>query len=244
MIKIMFDGFGDIMMEVLIALAPITLLFFVFQIFVLKLPKNRVIKILKGILMTFLGMSLFLQGVHVSYLPLGEKLGMAMGSMANNWIMIPIGLLLGFAATYAEPAVRVMNNEVENVSGGYINKKIMLYTTCIGVAISVALSMIKVIMGVSLWYFIVPGYILAFVLSRYVSPTFVAIAFDSGGVATGPMTVTLLLSMTVGVAKVLENRDPLLDGFGMVSLVALTPILSVLILGFLYARKEKVNESE
>ena len=120
----------------------------------------------------------------------------------------------------------------------------MLYTLCIGVAISVALSMVRVLSGISLWYFLVPGYIIALLLTRFVSQEFVAIAFDAGGAATGPMTVTFILSLTVGVAKQLENRNPLTDGFGMVSLVALTPILSILVLGFLYGRKEKKDVTE
>lgn len=243
MIRLWFNDFPKTIMDVFYALLPLTILFSLFQIVVLKLPKKRVIKIYKGIFITFLGLCLFLQGVHIGYLPLGEKMGMAIGSLKNNWLLIPIGFLLGFVATYAEPAVRILNDEVEKVSAGHINKTIILYTLCIGVAISVSISMLRILLGISLWYFIIPGYLIALVLSRYVSPTFVAIAFDSGGVATGPMTVTLILSMTVGVAKVLENRDPLLDGFGMVSLVALTPILCILILGFLYTRKEKTNGS-
>ena len=158
--------------------------------------------------------------------------------------MIPIGFLLGFTVTLAEPAVRILNSQVEKVSGGYINKTVMLYTLSIGVGISVALSMVRVIWGISLWYFVVPGYIIALILTRYISSEFVAIAFDAGGVATGPMTVTFILSMTVGVAKVIDGRNPLMDGFGMVSLVAMTPILAVLILGALYNRKGKKNESD
>jgi hypothetical protein len=155
---------------------------------------------------------------------------------------VPIGFLLGFAVIMAEPAVRVLITEVEKSSGGHINKNILLYALCVGVAFSVSLSMIRVLTGISIWYFIVPGYLIALLLMRYVSSEFVAVAFDAGGAATGPMTVTFILSMTVGVAKQLENRDPLLDGFGMVSLVALAPILSILILGFLYHRRQKTYE--
>lgn len=169
-------------------------------------------------------------------------MGMTIGSLDYNWILIPIGFLMGFAVIMAEPAVQVLAIEVEKASSGHINKKIMIYTLCIGVAFSVALSMIRVLTGISLWYFIVPGYIIALLMTKYVSSEFVAIAFDAGGAATGPMTVTFILSMTVGVAKQLEGRNPLMDGFGMVSLVALTPILSILILGVLYSRKEKLGD--
>jgi len=238
----LFVGFGKVFKEVVYALTPVAVVFAFFQAFFLKLPKRQVIKIIKGIIVTFMGLVLFLQGVHVGFLPVGELMGMAIGSLKYNWILIPIGFLLGFAAIMAEPAVRVLNEEVEKVSGGHINKKVMLYALCIGVAFSVSLSMIRVLTGISLWYFVIPGYIIALLLTRFVPSEFVAIAFDAGGAATGPMTVTFILSMTVGVAKQLENRNPLTDGFGMVSLVALAPILSILVLGFLYSRKEKANE--
>lgn len=230
------------MRDVLFALIPLLIVFIVSQVFILKLPKKQVVRIFKGTLIAFIGLTLFLQGVHVGFMPVGELMGIALGARQYNWILVPIGFLLGFTATLAEPAVRILNDEIEKVSGGHINKTVMLYTLSTGVAISVSLSMLRVLTGISLWYFIIPGYVIALLLARYVKPIFTAIAFDSGGVATGPMTVTFILSMTVGVAKVLEHRNPLLDGFGMVSLVALTPILSVLILGFLYARREKTNE--
>ena len=244
MISTFFHGFTTIIKEVTFALAPLTVVFLLLQVFLLKLPKSQLKKILSGIMLTFIGLALFLQGVKIGFLPTGDLMGIKIGSLDYNWILIPIGFLLGFTVTLAEPAVRILNTQVEKVSGGYINKTVMLYTLSIGVGISVALSMVRVIWGISLWYFVVPGYIIALVLTRYISSEFVAIAFDAGGVATGPMTVTFILSMTVGVAKVLDGRNPLIDGFGMVSLVAMTPILAVLILGALYNRKGKGNESE
>lgn len=242
MISAWFKDFHVVLEEVTFALAPLVIVFLFFQLFMLKLPKRQVIKILKGIILVFVGLSLFLQGVSIGFSPVGELMGMAIGSLSYNWILIPIGLLLGFVVIMAEPAVRVLTTQVEKASSGHVNKNVILYAVCIGVAFSVALSMVRVLTGISLWYFIVPGYIICLLLTRFVSPEFVAIAFDAGGAATGPMTVTFILSMTVGVAKQLEGRNPLMDGFGMVSLVALAPILSILILGFLYSRKEKINE--
>jgi hypothetical protein len=242
MIDLLFKDFGAVIKDVAIALAPLIVVFILFQIFMLKLPRREVIKIIKGVILTFAGLTLFLQGVHVGFMPVGELMGMVIGATDYNWILIPIGFLLGFSVIMAEPAVQVLIKEVEKASGGHVNRNVMLYTVCIGVALSVSISMIRVITGISLWYFVVPGYIIALLLTRFATPEFAAIAFDAGGAATGPMTVTFILSMTVGIAKQLEGRDPLLDGFGMVSLVALAPILSVLILGFLYRRKEKANE--
>jgi hypothetical protein len=237
-----FEGFGHILYEVAIALIPLVIFFLFFQFFILKLPMKKLIDILKGIFLTFWGLAFFLQGVHIGFLPAGEAMGSILGQMEHLWILIPIGFILGFVATFAEPAVRILNHEVEKVSGGYIPQRVMLYTLSIGVAISIAVSLLRILLGIPLWYFIIPGYLLALLMIRYSSRTFTAIAFDSGGVATGPMTVTFIVAMAVGIATVIEGRDPLLDGFGMIALVALSPILSVLTLGLLYGRKEKEND--
>jgi hypothetical protein len=236
-----FAGFSHILLEVFIALIPLVFLFIIFQIFYLKLSTRRLKKIGIGLLLAFAGLSLFLQGVYVGFLPVGQLMGKALAELSYNWILIPIGFILGFVATYAEPAVRVLNHEVEKASGGYIPQQLMLYTLSLGVAVSIALAMARILYGISLWYFILPGYMLVLLLTRFSTRTFVAIAFDSGGVATGPMTVTFVSAVALGVASALDGRDPLLDGFGMISLVALSPILSVLVLGMLYGRKEKGN---
>ncbi|WP_368505130.1 DUF1538 domain-containing protein [Alkalihalophilus sp. As8PL] len=237
-----FEGFGHVLYEVAFALIPLLIFFLFFQIFILKLPMKKLMDIFRGMFLTFWGLAFFLQGVHIGFLPAGEMMGTILGQKEHLWVLIPIGFLLGFVATFAEPAVRILNHEVEKVSGGYIPRKVMLYTLSIGVAISIALSMLRIIVGIPLWYFIIPGYLLALIMIKFSTRTFTAIAFDSGGVATGPMTVTFIVAMSVGIATVLEGRDPLLDGFGMIALVALSPILSVLTLGLLYGRKEKGNE--
>lgn len=238
-----FEGFTHVMTEVAFALIPLAVLFLIFQFLYLKLPIKRLIVIFKGMVMTFLGLSFFLQGVFIGFLPFGEKMGVVLGSLSFNWILIPVGFVLGFTAVFAEPAVKVLIYEVDKVSGGYIPEKVMLITLSIGVALSVALSMARIIFGFPFWYLVLPGYIIALWLIRYSKKNFVAIAFDSGVVATGPMTVTFILAMAVGVASAIEGRNPLVDGFGMIALAALTPIISVLILGILYGRREKENES-
>ena len=242
MILNVFSGIGQVIKEVLIALSPLLLVFILFQKMWIHLPKKHFHNILKGFVFAFLGLVFFLQGVHIGFMPIGEYIGKVIGATSYSWILIPIGFLLGLVITLAEPGVKVLNIEVEKFSGGSINKKIMLAFLSIGVAISVALSMLKIVAGISLWYFIVPGYIVAFMLTKHVSKTFIAIAFDSGGVTTGPMIVTFISSLSVGFAGAIPGGNPILDGFGMVSLVALTPILSVLILGYMYGKKEKENE--
>ncbi|WP_100372794.1 DUF1538 domain-containing protein [Bacillus sp. FJAT-45037] len=234
---VIFEGFGEVLLEVFFALLPLLLFFLVFQFFFLKLEKKKLINIGKGMILSFIGLALFLQGVHVGFFPAGELMGEKLGELSYSWVLIPIGFILGFVATFAEPAVRILNEQVEKVSGGYISEKVMLYTLSIGVGVSISLSMLRILAGFSLWYYILPGYLLAVILVLISSQTFTAIAFDSGGVATGPMTVTFILAIAVGVASVTEGRDPLIDGFGMIALVALAPILSVLILGILYERK-------
>ncbi|WP_164667350.1 DUF1538 domain-containing protein [Virgibacillus doumboii] len=234
-----FEGFAGVMSEVATALLPLVILFLIFHFVFLKLPMRKLIDIGIGFILTFLGLSFFLQGVHIGFLPIGDLMGRAMGDLSYRWILIPIGFILGFFAIYAEPAVSVLIEQVEKVSGGYIPEKVLLYTLSTGVGISIALSMFRIIYGISLWYFIIPGYIIAFIMVRYSSKTFTSIAFDSGGVSTGPMTATFILAMYTGIAAQIDGRDPLIDGFGMVALVALAPILSVLTLGVLYGRKEK-----
>lgn len=170
-------------------------------------------------------------------MPVGELMGQSLGEGNTKWFLIPIGFILGFAATFAEPAVSIMNDEVDEVTGGYISSRLMLYTLSIGVGFSIALSMLRILTGISLWYFLIPGYLIVFILIFLSRDIFIAIAFDSGGVSTGPMTVTFISSLAVGVASVTDGRDPLADGFGLIALVALTPIIAVLVLGLIFNRK-------
>ncbi|MDN3436896.1 DUF1538 domain-containing protein [Planococcus sp. APC 3900] len=240
-----FEGFPTVMLEVSLALLPLLLFFAAFQVFMLKLPMQRVLQVGIGFILAFFGLSFFLQGVHVGFMPVGTMMGETLGSWYNKWLLIPIGFVLGFAATFAEPAVSIMTDEVDQETGGYISRKMMLYTLSTGVGVSIALSMLRILTGWSLWYFIIPGYLLAFILVFFSTQTFIGIAFDSGGVATGPMTVTFVVAVAVGISTAIEGSDPLTDGFGMIALVALTPIIAVLILGLIFTKKSggKTNDS-
>ncbi|MFD1031929.1 DUF1538 domain-containing protein [Metaplanococcus flavidus] len=241
-----FQGFGEVLQEVALALVPLLIFFAIFQIFMLHLPVQRLVQVGIGFISTFLGLSFFLQGVHVGFMPVGELMGQSLGEGNTRWFLIFIGFILGFAATFAEPAVSIMNKEVDEVTGGYISERVMLYTLSIGVGISIALSMLRILAGISLWYFLIPGYAIVLILIFMSRDIFIAIAFDSGGVATGPMTVTFISSLAVGVASVTDGRDALADGFGMIALVALTPIIAVLFLGLIFSRKggKKTDESQ
>lgn len=240
-----FLGFGGVLQEVALALLPLLIFFAIFQIFMLKLPFRRLGQVGIGFILTFLGLSFFLQGVHVGFMPVGELMGQSLGEGNTKWFLIPIGFVLGFAATFAEPAVSIMNDEVDETTGGYISAKVMLYTLSTGVGLSIALSMLRILTGISLWYFLIPGYLIVFILIFLSRNIFIAIAFDSGGVSTGPMTVTFISSLAVGVASVTDGQDPLTDGFGLIALVALTPIIAVLVLGLIFNRKggKRTDES-
>lgn len=228
----------EVLLEVLAALGPLVLLFAVFQVFFLKLPRRYVLNLVKGLFLSFLGLVLFLQGVKVGFLPAGTRMGEILGGFSPRWVLVPIGFVLGFVATIAEPAVRILSYEIEKTSGGSIRSRTILWTLAFGVAFFVALGMLRILCGVPIHYFLVPGYLVAVVMLKFASPTFISIAFDAGGVATGPMTVTFVMAMAVGVASVMEGRSPILDGFGLIALVALAPIVAVMGFGLLYALKK------
>ncbi len=228
----------EVLLEVIVALCPLVLLFAVFQIFFLRLPREYVVRLVKGLGLSFLGLLFFLQGVKVGFLPVGTRMGEILGDTHHTWILIPIGFILGLASTIAEPAVRILSLEVEKASSGAIRARSILFTLALGVACFVALGMARIVYGIPIHYFIIPGYLLAVVMLWFADATFVSIAFDAGGVATGPMTVTFVMAMAVGVATIMENRSPVLDGFGLIALVALAPILSVMGFALLYSARK------
>lgn len=221
----------NIVLEVLEALLPLIIFFIIFQLLYLKFPSSKIVKLFLGISVTALGMVIFLYGVYNGFFPVGLEIGYFFGNFEHKWVLIPVGFLLGFLATFAEPAVRVLCYQIEKSSSGYIQAKLMLYTLSVGVATFVSIAMAKLVYGIPFMYIIIPGYLLALILMWFSDKDFIAIAFDSGGVATGPMAVTFLMSMAVGVASSHGNRDPIIDGFGMIALIALAPIIFVMILG-------------
>jgi len=231
------EDFLTLLLEMLQALAPIFVIFILFQIFVLKMSRSSFLNILKGFLLTYIGLVLFLYGVQIGFMPVGKYIGEVIGASPHRWILIPIGFLLGFVVTIVEPAVRILCAQVDEATSGYIKEKTMLYTLSIGVAAAIGLAMAKTVFGISLIYILIPGYLVAFILAFIAGPSFTSIAFDSGGVATGPMTVTFILSISIGAATIMEGRDTILHGFGLVSIVALAPIIAVLIFGITYQKK-------
>lgn len=228
--------------EVILALLPMIIIFIIFKIFYLKMSKKQLFKIIIGIIYTFVGLVIFLTGVNVGFLPAGTYLGGQIASLHYNWVLIPIGAIIGFCLVAAEPAVHVLNSEVEDVSGGYISKRSMLITLSIGVSISVGLAMIRILTGLNIWWFLAPGYIIALILSFFTPNMFTAIAFDSGGVASGTMTAAFISPFTIGACQVLGGNI-LTNAFGVVAMVAMTPLIGIQLLGLIYKIKTKQAES-
>ena len=223
----------------LFALIPLLIIVFLLQVISLKIPKKDFMKILYSLLLTFVGLTLFLYGTEIGFVTVGHEVGLALGNFEYKWLVIMIGFIIGIVITLAEPAVKILNEQIEEVTLGYINKKLVMAFLAIGVAFSVAFSIIRIYTGISLLYFIIPGYLLVYILSKFTSQLFLAMAIDAGGVVTGPMIVSVLLSVMVAMSETIELSNPLIDGFGLVALVALIPILSIMILGVIYEMKTK-----
>ncbi|MBO5286086.1 MAG: DUF1538 domain-containing protein [Clostridia bacterium] len=228
--------------EVLIALGLIVLFFTALQIFVLKLPKQRIKKIVVGIVYTFIGLVLFLSSVEVGFMPIGNKIGQQIAG--SNAIVILFAFLLGFVVVMAEPAVHVLNKQVEEITGGTVTKTSMMLALSIGVGVSVCLSVIRIIFDFSILWYLVPGYCISLGLSFFVPKMYTAIAFDSGGVASGPLTSTFILPFVVGVCtSIYPDPNQVLNlAFGMVAMVAMTPLITIQVLGFRAVVSEKVRE--
>ncbi len=222
--------------EVLVSLLPIAAVFVIFQLLSRRYQRRQLKRIAVGLVYTYAGLVLFLCGVNVGFAPVGSFLGKELASLVFNWILIPIGMLIGYYIVKAEPAIQVLNHQVENVTDGAVSVKAMNRCMSIGVAISVGLAMMRVLTGLPIGWIIIPGYLIALVLSRFVPKIFVGIAFDSGGVASGPMTSTFLLPLSIGTCQAIGG-NLMTDAFGVVALVALTPLIAIQIMGIVYQVK-------
>jgi hypothetical protein len=222
--------------EVGLALAPIFVFFGLFQLISLKLKRKALARILIGGAYSCIGLTLFLTGVNVGFMPAGYAIGSQLARLPYNWILIPLGMLIGFFIVKAEPAVAVLNKQVEQITGGTISQRAMMTALSAGMALSLGLSMLRVLTGLPILWVLLPGYALALGLSFAVPKIFTAIAFDSGGVASGPMTATFLLPFAMGACDALGG-DILTDAFGIVAMVAMTPLITLQILGLIYRFK-------
>ncbi len=223
-------GFPEYFKEVAAALLPIALVFALFQLFTRKFRRGQLLRIVSGFAYTYLGLVLFLCGVNVGFMPAGQYIGTAVASGSRPWLLVPIGMLIGFYIVKAEPAVAVLTKQVEEVSNGSISQRAMGNALSIGVCVSVGLAMVRVLTGLNIMWLLVPGYAVSLGLTFFVPSIFTGIAFDSGGVASGPMTATFLLPFAMGACSAVGG-DLMTDAFGIVAMVAMTPLVTIQVMG-------------
>lgn len=229
--------------EVAIALGLIVVFFIILQALVLKLPKKTLFRIGVGIIYTFLGLVVFLTAVNVGFMPVGYRMGVELAANAPRWAIVLFGFIIGMVVVLAEPAVHVLNKQVEEITGGTVTKRSMVIALSVGVGMSIALSMVRIIFEFNILYYLIPGYLLSLGLSFFVPGIYTAIAFDSGGVASGPLTSSFILPFAVGICASLSGVDSILtDAFGIVAMVAMTPLITIQLLGFKAVMKRRIAE--
>lgn len=222
--------------EVAISLFPIVAMFMVFQLISRRYHRRQRLRIIVGFLYTYIGLVLFLCGVNVGFAPVGTLLGSSLAATETKWLLVPIGMLIGYFIVKAEPAIQILNRQVQSVTDGAISAKAMNRALSIGVSVSVGLAMLRILTGIPIRFIVIPGYVLALIMSKFVPKIFVGIAFDSGGVASGPITSTFLLPLCIGTCEMLGGNI-MTDAFGVVALVALTPLIAIQIMGLSYRFK-------
>lgn len=228
--------------SVVLAVLPLAVVFLVFQMLFLRIPTREVARILTGTVLAALGLFLFLLGVTIAFLPFGRVTGEALGTLSEAWLVVPIGILLGFVTTWGEPAVRILADQVEEASGGSIRQSVVIVAVCVGVALSVGLGLYRIDHELPLLYLLLPGYGLVLAAMWSSKPKFVAIAVDAGGVAAGPLANSFLLALAFGASSTMGGQDPLIHGLGLVALIALAPVLSLVALGMIVRWKEHRQE--
>ena len=231
----------EVLHEVSMALGPLAVLFLLFRLFLIKLSRRQTLHMVMGLIYTFLGVVMFFLGVKGGFMPAGDVLGGLLSQPENRFLLIPVALILGAVVVCAEPAVWILTEQVQNVSGGAIRRGLMLAALSIGVSLAVGIAMFRVTTGTSLWYFLIPGYGAALLLMRSCPKMFTAIAFDSGGVASGPMASTFILAFMLGVSHGVGG-NPAVDAFGCIAMIAMTPLIAIQLLGILFSRKTGDNK--
>ena len=226
--------------DVTLALGLVVGFFFIINLILLKLPKKKLLQIGVGTLFTYIGLIIFLTAVHIGFMPVGFKMGQELAKTSPVIVSI-IGFVLGLVVVLAEPAVHVLNKQVEEITNGTVSKKSMMIALSIGVGLSICLSIVRIIFGFSILYYLIPGYLLSLGLSFFVPKIYTAIAFDSGGVASGPLTSTFILPFAIGTC-VAMNGNILADAFGIVAMVAMTPLITIQLLGFTSISKKRLAE--
>lgn len=242
---VLWQNFPSNLKDTLISVTPLLLIFLILQKFSFKLKKKERHKLFSGFVYTYVGMLFFLMGINAGFMDLGRTLGQRLVLMDNKIYFLISAFALGFVTIMAEPAVYVLTYQIEDVTSGYVKRKAVLWPLALGVGIAVALSALRVVVPeLQLWHYLLPGYAIALGLMFFVPKLFVGIAFDAGGVATGPMTATFILAFIQGAAHAFEGADLLSDGFGMISMVAMMPIITLQILGLVFSLKLNQKKKE
>ncbi|MDI6452848.1 DUF1538 domain-containing protein [Peloplasma aerotolerans] len=229
------------LVQMAIAILPFILFFMIFQVFAFKLKKRRVIKILIAFGYTYIGLVLFLTGANAGLVDMGLQMGAYFANLNASWILVPVGMVFGFVIVAAEPSVVALNRQVEEVSAGAISSKLMLYALAVGVSVAIGLACVRVLTGVSIWWFLLPGYGLALILMFFTPKIFTGIAFDSGGAVSGAMTSAFLMPYALGAAMI-SGTNVLSSAFGLIAFVAMAPLITIQLLGFIYRAKVDVYE--
>ena len=222
--------------ETAAALLPIGAFLILFQLVTRRLKRKEIVHMVIGLVYVYIGLTVFLMGVNVGFMPVGSFLGGSIASHEYNWILVPIAMVIGYFIVQAEPAVHVLNKQVEEITAGAIPAHAMNMALSVGVALSLGLAMIRVLTGISIMWFLIPGYAISLTLSFVVPHIFTSVAFDSGGVASGPMTATFLLPFALGACDAVGG-NLVTDAFGVVAMVAMTPLVTIQLLGLSYQRK-------
>jgi hypothetical protein len=224
--------------DVSIALGAVVMCFVVFQLITRRYHRHHVGRIAVGFVYTLIGLVLFLTGVNAGFLPEGRLLGYLLAQSQYKWVLVPLGTLVGYFIVAAEPAVHVLNKQVEEISEGAITQKMMMRGLAIGMAIALTITMIRILLRIPIMYILIPGYALSLGLTFFVPKIFTGIAFDSGGVCSGPMTSTFLLPLAMGTCEG-SGGDMMIDAFGIVAMVAMTPLIIIQLMGLIYSLKQK-----
>lgn len=234
------NAIGHTASESLLSIAPIIAIFIIFNFTWFKLKYKQFIKIFKGLFYVFIGLVIFLVGVNEGFMDVGSLIGKFVAELDNKvWIFL-VALVIGFVVILAEPAVYVLTHQIEDITNGYVKRKIVLAALSIGMGLALVLNMIRIFVpGMELWHILLPGYILALALMFITPKIFVGMAFDSGGVASGPMSATFILAFSQGVAFRDGAQAVVADAFGMIALIAFTPIITIQVLGILFKMKSK-----
>jgi hypothetical protein len=229
--------------EVFLSIGAIVFFFFIFQLVSRRYKKHQIGRIAIGFLYTFIGLVVFLTGVNVGFIPVGQLLGSQLAVLPFKWVLVPLGMLIGYFIVAAEPAVHVLVKQVEDISAGTIPQQTLKRGLAVGMSVALGLTMTRILLGIPILWILVPGYALSLILTFFVPRIFTGIAFDSGGVCSGPMTSTFLLPLAMGACEGVGG-DLMKDAFGMVAMIAMTPLIVIQLMGLVYGNRMKTSAKQ